>query len=122
MDELLADLDNVTGCVTLGTVPSGPPRGESLLWFCVGLGGEADERVCSESFSSKEIIPIKGSRKQCAHLIYHEPIALTCQRCQLMDLQLTLVTQVLASVNLLLTFFAEEEGGMGKKNGGPSLA
>ena len=78
--------------------------------------------MCSESFSSKEIIPIKGSRKQCAHLIYYEPIALPCQRCQLMDLQLTLVTQVLASVNLLLTFFAEEEGGMGKKNGGPSLA
>ena len=122
MDELLADLDNVTGCVTLGTVPGGPPRGESLLWFCVGLGGESDERVCSESFNSKEIIPVKGRRKQCAHLIYHEPIALPCQCCLLMDLQLTLVTQGLASVNLLLTFFAEEAGGMGNKNGGPSLA
>ena len=105
MDELPADLDNVTSCVTLGTVPSDPPRGESLLWFCVGLG-EKQMRECavSPSILKRSIVPIKGSTRQCAHLIYHEPIALPCQGCQLMDLQFKLVTQVLASVNLLLTF------------------
>lgn len=122
MDDLPANLDSVASCVTLGTVPGGPPRGESLLWFCVGLGGEADECTVSPSVLKRSMIPVEGSWRRRAHLIYHEPIALPCHCCQLLGLQLTLVTQVSASVNLLLTFLVEEEGGMAKKNGGPSLA
>lgn len=55
MDKLPANLDGVNSCVTLGAVPGGLPRGEALLWLRVGLGGGAGERVCSESFNSKEI-------------------------------------------------------------------
>ena len=55
MDELPANLDGVNSCVTLGAVPGGLPRGESLLWLRVGLRGGAGERGCSESFNSKEI-------------------------------------------------------------------
>ena len=76
----------------------------------------------SPSILKRSMIPIEGSGRRRAHLIYHEPIALPCHCCQLLSLQLTLVTQVPVSVNLLLTFFVEEEGGMGKKNGVPSLA
>ena len=55
MDELPADLDSVTSCVTLGTVPSGPPKRRISSLVLCRFRGEADEIVCSESFSSKEI-------------------------------------------------------------------